>query len=265
MLLAESRNQRFSNFGLPSIRRARRWEGVRSVASVAGGSRDRMGKTIYHFVRNMIVQIRDKLARFGRGGVARSRFVRRETIGEYGLTDEAAFKSDVSSRATTNAVPHDPLHRFFFFCAFAARPVCIPYRRRVYVHTLGRESHGDLLALSPSFLFPFFFFPSAASHFDAHAKSAGTRIARTFFLDGVGVGYLVDVPCVPRPVAPRCCTIPVRRHCCQSPSTLRCGHCCHCRQLRRSVRKCIGGLFSAFSRLLFISLRITLPLKYNNA
>lgn len=258
MLFAESRNQRFSNSALPSIG-GRDGGRAGDLSRASRAVRMRLhGETIYHFVRNMIVRY---VISWHASVVEESRGVdlRRETVGEYGQTDEAVFKTDVPSRATTNAIPHDPP---FLFSARLSRGPCVYRTVIVYTYTHSAASPTVTSLLSPSFFSLFFL--GRLTLCRAREIRFRTQIARTFFQSSTmsvsTVGYLVDVPCVPRPVVPRCYTISVRRHCCQSPLCCGCGHCCHCRQspLRRPIRKYIGGSFSIFPITLFISLRITL-------
>jgi len=205
VLLAENRNQRLSNLALHVDRRRVERADGRTICRDRRGAIERNGLP---FRPEHDRAIRDKAGT--RSWSWRSRTdlcdARRSVLrlNWRGRSNQRLRASDNKHRP-----PFDPHRRFF--CTFKRElscPVCIPYRRRVYVHTLGRESHGDLLVL-PFFFLSFFRPPLPRTWNPLEHESLGPSLV----LDGVSVGYFVDVPCraVRTPSRPPSITVDHRR------------------------------------------------------
>jgi len=136
----------------------------------------------------------------------------------YGQTDEADLKP--TDRATTS--PPSPVRptSSFFLRVYVPRVYAV-CRVAVYTYTHSVASPTVTSSFSPCVFLSLFF----GHHTPRRARR--NPLGPSLVLDGVGADYPVDVPsvpCVPRPVAPRCRTIPVfpvHRHCCQSRFALR--------------------------------------------
>jgi len=160
----------------------------RSVAIVAV----RLRETVYHFVRNMIVRYVIKLARArGREEVARTCDARRSVLrlNWRGRSNQRLRASDNKHRP-----PFDSLRRFF--CTFKREVPCVYRTVAVYTYTHLAASPTVTSLFSPSFFSLFFRPPLPRTWNPLEHESLGPSLV----LDGVSVGYFVDVPCRAYPV-----------------------------------------------------------------